>query len=83
VETKTIKVSKETYGKLCAIAGKLQTELKRPVPLEEAMRYLVDLQEKGLKISDLAGSWDVTEEEVAEIRASLAEAWRKWRLPAS
>jgi len=81
VEVKTIKVSKETYGRLCAIAGKLQAELKRPVSLEEAMRYLVDLREKGLKISDLAGSWDITEEEIAEIKASLAEAWRKWRLP--
>jgi predicted CopG family antitoxin len=81
VETKTIKLSKDTYDRLCAIAGKLQAELKRPVSLEEAMKYLVNRHEKGLKITDLAGSWDVTEEEVAEIKASLVEAWKKWKLP--
>ena len=81
VETKTIKLSKDTYARLCAIAGKLQAELKRPVSLEEAMKYLVNRHEKGSKITDLAGSWDVTEEEVAEIKASLVEAWKKWKLP--
>lgn len=81
METKTIKLSKDTYARLCAIAGKLQAELKRPVSLEEAMKYLVNRHEKGLKITDLAGSWDVTEEEVAEIKASLVEAWKKWKLP--
>jgi len=45
------------------------------------MRYLINLKGKGVKITDLAGSWDVSDEEVAEIRASLREAWKKWRLP--
>jgi len=56
-------------------------KLKRPVSLDEALRYLIALRGKGVRISDLAGSWDVSEEEVAEIRASLKEAWKKWRLP--
>ncbi len=81
-ETKTIKISKETYAKLSEIAGELQTKLKRPVSLDEAMRYLFSLRrrKKGIKITDLAGSWDMSNEEWAEIRASLTEVWRRWRL---
>jgi len=80
-EVKTVKISKETYARLSEVAGELQIRLKRPVSLDEAMRYLISLKGKGVKITDLAGSWDVSDEEVAEIRASLAEAWKKWRLP--
>lgn len=78
-EVKTVKISKETYAKLSEIAGELQMKLKRPVSLDEAMKYLLSLRGKGVKITDLAGSWDISEEELAEIKASLAEAWRKWR----
>jgi len=46
------------------------------------MRYLISLKGKGVKITNLAGSWDVSAEEVAEIQASLAEARKKWSLPA-
>ena len=80
-EVKTIKISKETYNELCAIAGELQMKLKRPVSLEEAMEHLISLRGKGAKITDLAGSWSITDEELREIRASLGEAWKKWRLP--
>jgi len=80
-EVKTVKISKETYARLSEIAGELQIRLKRPVSLDEAMRYLISLKGKGVKITDLAGSWDVSDEEVAEIRASLTEAWKKWKLP--
>jgi len=80
-EMKTVKISKETYARLSEIAGELQMKLKRPVSLDEAMKYLISLKGKGVKITDLAGSWDISEEELAEIRASLTEAWKKWRLP--
>ena len=80
-QAKTVKISEETYAKLSEIAGELQMRLKRPVSLDEAMRYLISLGGKGVKITDLAGSWDVSEEELVKIKASLIEAWRKWRLP--
>ena len=80
-EAKTVKISKETYARLSEIAGELQQKYKRPVSLDEALKYLIALRGKGVKITDLAGSWDVSEEEVVEMRTSLTEAWRKWRLP--
>ncbi|MBS7643243.1 hypothetical protein KEJ26_01425 [Candidatus Bathyarchaeota archaeon] len=78
---KTIKLSKDTYASLCRVAGELQAERGQPVSLEEAVKYLINRHQKGSKITDLAGSWNVTEEEVAEIKASLLEAWKKWSLP--
>ncbi|MBS7626600.1 hypothetical protein KEJ51_06145 [Candidatus Bathyarchaeota archaeon] len=82
-EAKTIKISKETYVRLSEVAGELQMRLKRPVSLDEAMRYLISLKsrKKGTRITDLAGSWDMSNEEWAEIKASLAEAWKKWKMP--
>ena len=78
-EVKAIKVSKETYAKLCEIAGELQIKLKRPVSIDEAMKDLIKRREKGRKISDLAGSWNVTDAEVKEIKASIDESWKKWK----
>ena len=78
-ELKAVKVSKETYAELNAIAGELQVKLKRPVSIEEAMKHLINRRKKGTKISDLAGSWDLTDEEVKEIKASIIQAWEKWK----
>jgi len=82
-KAKTIKISEETYVKLSEVAGELQMRLKRPVSLDEAMRYLLSLKSraKGVRITDLAGSWEMSDEEWAEIKASLAEVWKKWKLP--
>lgn len=80
-KTKTVKISRETYAKLSEIAGELQMRLKHPVSLDEAMKYLISLKGKGAKITDLAGSWDISDEELAEIKASLAEAWKRWKIP--
>jgi hypothetical protein len=77
-EVKAIKVSKETYAKLSEIAGELQIKLRRPVSIEEAMKDLIKRREKGRKISDLAGSWNMTDAEFKEIKTSIDEAWKKW-----
>jgi predicted CopG family antitoxin len=80
---KAIKISEETYAKLAEVAGELQVKLKRPVSLDEAMKYLLEHKEKrkGAKITDLAGSWDMSDEEWVEIRTSLAEVWKRWKPP--
>jgi len=71
---KTIKISKETYVRLSEVASELQMKLKRPVSLDEAVRYLLRLKEGGgVKITDLS------DEEWDEVKASF-EDWKKWRL---
>lgn len=54
-------------------------QLKHPVSLDEAMKHLVNLKEKTTKITDLAGTWDITDKELAEIKTSLKEAWKRWK----
>jgi predicted CopG family antitoxin len=79
-ESKSIKVSKETYAELSEIAGELQLKLKRPVSIEEAIRQLTKRRKKGVKISDLAGSWKMNDREAQEIKTSINEAWEKWTI---
>jgi hypothetical protein len=43
------------------------------------MKDLIKRREKGRKISDLAGSWNVTDVEVNKIKASIDESWKKWK----
>ena len=74
-ELKAAKLSKETYAELSAIADELQAKLKRPVSIEEAMKHLIRQREKGKKVTDMAGSWDVTDEEAEEIKASISRVW--------
>jgi predicted CopG family antitoxin len=81
VESKSIKVSKETYAELSEIAGELQLKLKRPVSIEEAIKQLTKKRKKGAKISDLAGSWKLSDKEADEIKASIETAWEKWKMP--
>jgi len=72
--TKSIRLSNETYEKLVELAGKLQAELKRPVSIEDAIKYLLRR-----RIGDLAGSWELSDEEAEEIMRSLRKGWEAWR----
>lgn len=76
--SRTIRVSDETYKKLCEYAGKLQAKFKRVVSIDEAIQYLMKMAKINI-ISDLAGSWDVTDEEYEDILSSLRRGWSKWR----
>jgi predicted CopG family antitoxin len=79
-ESKAIKVSKETYAELSEIAGELQIKLKRPVSIEEAIKHLTKRRRRGVKISDLAGTWIMTDHEAKEIETAISQAWKKWKL---
>jgi predicted CopG family antitoxin len=63
--------------RLSEIAGELQLKLKRPVSIEEAIKQLTKRRKKGAKISDLAGSWKISDEEAQEIKTSIDEMWKK------
>lgn len=78
-EVKSIKISKETYEELSAIAGELQVKTKRFVSIDEAMKYLIRRSKKGKKISDLAGCWVMSESEAEKIKTSIGKAWETWK----
>ena len=58
----SIKISKENYEKLSELSGKLRQKLKRPVSINEAISFLY----KEEKLSDLAGSWKMSDTEEVE-----------------
>jgi predicted transcriptional regulator len=77
--SKSLRVDDETYRKLCEIAGKLQSKLKRPVSVDEAIRSVIQMPQRNQnKITDLAGTWKLTDEELREIIESLRKGWRRW-----
>ena len=78
-ELKAIKISKETYAELSAIAGELQIKTRKPVSIDEAVKYLIRRGKKGKKISDLAGSWIMSDSEAEEIKTSIDKAWATWK----
>ena len=72
--TKSIRISHDIYEKLVEIAGKLQMENKKPASIEDAIKYLLRN-----KISDLAGSWEIEDNEITEIKESLEKGWKNWK----
>jgi predicted CopG family antitoxin len=64
--TKSIRISQDVYEKLVEIASKLQMDTKKPASIEDAIKYLLRR-----KISDLAGSWEIDDNEINEIKESL------------
>ena len=53
-------------------------ELKRPVSIDEALRYL--LKNGKNKPSKFAGGWKMDEKELLEIKNELKESWKRWEL---
>ena len=77
--SKTVRVDEETYRKLSEYAGDLQSKLKRPVSINEAIRYMTQEIPANNRISDLSGTWKTTDEEVEEIMTNLRRGWKKWK----
>jgi len=70
-DIKKVKISKETYARLCEIAEELQMKLKRPISLDEAVMYL--LTKGKMRASDFAGAWSMSDSEETEILKCLKE----------
>ncbi len=78
VPFKTIKIRDETYENINVFIGDLMKELKRPVSMDEAIRYL--LKSRRNKPSQFAGGWKMDEKELEKIKSELKESWKKWEL---
>jgi hypothetical protein len=80
---RSVRVEERTYRKLSQASGRLQAILGRPVSLDEAIWYLLKGTREQGRISDLAGSWDMSESEAREIKRAVREGWKRWKLPQS
>ena len=69
--TKPIKISEPNYEWLCKIAGKMQTEQKKIVSIDEALTQL----RRSKPMSELAGSWKMSDKEAGELLAGIKKGW--------
>ena len=76
METKAIKISESNYKWICEYAGDLQKELGEPVSVDRALTFLT----KRSKLSDLAGSWVMSDKDVKEMMDTLKKGWKKWKI---
>ncbi|MFA6889184.1 MAG: hypothetical protein WC254_06840 [Candidatus Woesearchaeota archaeon] len=73
---KTIKISDENYVWLTKLAGKLQHEHAMPMSIDNALTYA----HKSREISELAGSWHLTEKQAKKTDNDIKENWKAWGL---
>lgn len=73
---KTIKISDSNYKAVVQYAGEMQKSLGEPVSIDRAISFL--LSSKGL--SELAGSWEMSDKEADKMMKSLKEGWSKWKI---
>ncbi len=72
----SIKISEENYKRLCSLSGRLREKLHKPVSLNDALSFLYSKR----KISDLAGTWKMSDKEVEGFMSGLKEGWKKWKI---
>ena len=80
---RSVRVQDRTYRRLSQASGRLQAILGRPVSLDEAIWFLLKAPKEEGRISDLAGSWDMSESEAREFDRVLREGWKRWKLQQS
>tara|TARA_Y100000310_G_C20302671_1_gene632551 strand:+ start:149 stop:385 length:237 start_codon:yes stop_codon:yes gene_type:complete len=73
--TISIKISEENYKRLCSLSGKLRAKYHKPVSINEAISFL---HKKG-KMSDVAGTWEMSDREVESFKADLKKGWSTWK----
>ncbi len=66
VSYKTIKIRDETYESINVLIADLIKELKRPVSMDEALRYLLKCRKN--KPSTFAGGWKMDEKEYETVK---------------
>ena len=79
MESKTIKISKETYLWLLGLAAELQKQHHRPVTFDYALNTLInEKMRKKKSIKDFAGAWkDMSDIEAEEIKSNIKRLRKK------
>jgi len=77
---RSVRVDEGTYKKLCREAGRLQAEFDRSVSLDETIWWLLRGPIEGNWITDLAGTWQVSDAEVKDLERVLREGGSRWNV---
>jgi len=77
---RSVRVEERTYRKLSREAGRLQTQFGRSVSLDETIWSLLRGPREEGRITDLAGTWRVTDAEIRDFERALREGWSRWKV---
>ena len=72
----SIKISEENYRRLASLSGRLREMHGKPVSINEAIGFLYSNK----KLSDLAGTWNMSDDEARLFMSDLKSGWKKWSL---
>ncbi len=72
----SIKISEENYRRLCFLSGKLREELHKTVSINDAISFLYNRR----KLSDLAGSWKMSDMEAKSFMEDVRKRWKGWKI---
>ena len=72
----SIKISEDNYKRLVSLSGSLREKLHKPVSINDAINFLYTRR----KISDLAGTWKMSDKEAEEFISDLKEGWKRWKI---
>lgn len=75
----TIRVSDDIYRELNRVAGELRQESGHPVSMDDVLEHL--LKSRGLRLSDFAGAWKMSDEEFDDFTKGLKGFWSRWKYP--
>lgn len=81
MDSKTIKISEENYRWLLAVASELQKKHNKLTSFDDALKEIKKCNEKKFKLSSLAGSLKISDEEAEEMKKSFRKGWGKWKIP--
>lgn len=82
MESKTIKISKENYLWLLKLAAEIQKDSEKLVSFDSALSNIRNSERKERKkLSDLAGSWKMSDEEAKTFLKDARKGWKKWKTP--
>ncbi|HLD80554.1 MAG TPA: hypothetical protein VJA40_00955 [archaeon] len=74
-----MKLSDENYKELTRRAARLQAERGKRISLNEALAFTFK-KPGASSLSELAGSWKISEREWREIRKELDKGWHAWKI---
>ncbi len=80
METKTIKISGESYRWLARIAAMLQREKGAPVSFDEAVKELKIRISARDALLAAAGNWKMSDTEAEKFEKESRKLWKTWKL---
>lgn len=80
MESKTIKVSRESYEWLVRFAAMLQRVRGNPVSFDDAVRELKTRVSARDALLALAGSWKMSDAEAKRLEKNNRKVWSTWKL---